>query len=64
VDISECLDAPFNGSSKTIGCIRMRKIYDGLDGRQDVLGSVLGFPSEDVDVLIVTLSLSDIPGDF
>src|SRR5215813_13621297 len=64
VDIREGLNAPFNSSFKSIRRIRMRKIYGGLDGCQDILGSVLGFPSENSDMLVVPLSLRDVPNDF
>jgi hypothetical protein len=63
VDICECLNAPFNGLLKTIGGIGMRKIYGGLNGCQDILGSVLGFPSERGNVLVAPLSLRDVPRD-
>jgi hypothetical protein len=57
VDIREGLNAPFDGAFKTIGRISMRKIRSGLDGRQDILGSVLGFTSESSNILVVPLSL-------
>ena len=42
----------------------MRKIYGGLDGCEDVLGSVLGFTSENGNTIVIPLSLRDVPGDF
>jgi hypothetical protein len=55
---------PLNGMSKTIGRIGTRNIYGGLDGCEDVLGSVLSLPSKGGDVLLVALSICDVSGDF
>jgi hypothetical protein len=55
VHIGKRLDAPFDGSFKTVGRVGMRKIYGRLDSCKDILGSVLGFPSKHNDVLVVTL---------
>ena len=42
----------------------MREIYGGLDGCEDIPGSVLNFPSESGDEIVVSLSLRDVPSDF
>ena len=63
VDICECLNAPFNGLFKTIGRIGMRKIYGGLNDCEDILGPVLSFPSKSGNVLVLLLSLRDVPRD-
>ena len=63
MEFGERLNAPLNGTFKTIGRIGMRKMYRGLDGCEDVLGSMLGFPSKSGDVLLVALSIRDVPGD-
>ena len=64
MDIGEGLNAPFNGTFKTIGGIRMRKFHRGLDGCEDVFGSVFSFASKSGDALIVALSIRNVPGDF
>ena len=64
MNIRQCLNASFDGLFKSIGRIGMRKIYGGLDGGEDILGSVLGFAGQGGNKLVVPLSLSDVPGDF
>jgi len=62
VKFGECLDAPLDRAFKTLGRIGTRKIYGSLDGRQDILGSMLGFPGERGDMFVVALSVRDVPG--
>ena len=64
MNIRQRLNAPFNGSFKTIRRIGARKIHGGLDGGEDILSSMLCFPSEGDDVLVVLSSHRDVSGDF
>ena len=64
VKFCECLNAPLDGAFETICRIGTRKVYGSLDGRKDILGSVLGLPSKRSDMFVVPLSVCDVPGDF
>src|SRR5579859_4347639 len=64
MDIRERLNTSFNHTFEVVGCFRLRKINGGLDGCEDILGSMLSFPSKRGDVLVAALSISDVSGDF
>jgi len=64
VDGCKRLNAPANCTFETIGRVGIRKVYDGLNGCKDVLGSVLSFPCEFGDTLVGALSIRNVPGDF
>jgi hypothetical protein len=63
-DIRERLNASFYYAFKLLGRFSLRKIYSGLHGCEDILGSVLGFQGKCGDMLIAALSIRDVPGDF
>jgi len=56
------LDA-LDGRSKN-ACFSLRKINSGLDSRQHVFSSVLGFPSESGYLLLTPLSFGDVSRNF
>src|SRR5262249_44196505 len=48
----------------TGGRVGIRKIYSGLDGGKNIIGSMLSFPSERDGVLVIPFTLRNVPGDF
>jgi hypothetical protein len=64
MDIRERPDASFDYTFEAAKRFRLRKINGGLDARQDILGSILGFAREYCDTLVAPLSLRYVPGNF
>jgi hypothetical protein len=59
--IGKRLNAPFNRAFESVNRFGSRKLNGRLNRCKDILGSVLSFPSEHSDVLVVPLSLRDVP---
>src|SRR6476620_6928630 len=63
MDIGKRLNASLNCPFQTVGCFGLRKPHSCLHGREQVLTSVLRFPSQRRDLLLASLLLRNIPRD-
>ena len=61
--IGKRLNASLNCTFCTVGCFGLRKHHRCLHGREQVLTSVLCFPSQQRDLLLASFLLSNIPRD-